>query len=483
MDVSHPRMRHRRRTLPFALPLLLGLSGCGYVHVGRVPAPVATVIGDETLLKENEDLRLEKKILQQELALTRAQGEALRTAIQNRTAEGDTTTRLVEKLNATTRELTALRTSYTQLQAERTQSFAATTDAGALQARLGETEEKLAASLRNFTELQREIGRLKSDVARTRAENVALSEKVKTVTAQNQHAQAALAQLNTDFLAQKDARIRAEQDAATLRTELTTVAATASALAHQRTGAAADARSLLAGHAAETASLKQQLDTLRAKVETLTAERGTLVEQLARANTTPAPELANVEARLATALRSESLLRDENAALKESRAQLAEQLAQAKSARADNSSPNLRDQLRETQEQIAALTEENNQLKARLASSESSGRPVDLAAETSSDTSAATRGDAPVSQPTPEIVVRPGGVNATLVTRSQRGTITRHNGSVRTRVHIVASGDTLAKISHHYYGNSGRWGDILAANRDVLGATNNLVIGRMLRIP
>jgi nucleoid-associated protein YgaU len=41
----------------------------------------------------------------------------------------------------------------------------------------------------------------------------------------------------------------------------------------------------------------------------------------------------------------------------------------------------------------------------------------------------------------------------------------------------------LAKISSQFYGTPARWGDILAANRDVLGENNNLVVGRTLRIP
>ena len=51
------------------------------------------------------------------------------------------------------------------------------------------------------------------------------------------------------------------------------------------------------------------------------------------------------------------------------------------------------------------------------------------------------------------------------------------------RVHVVAGGDTLSKISALYYGTPSRWNEILAANRDILGENNNLVIGRTLRIP
>src|SRR4051812_29677918 len=157
-------MRPRQINASFSLPLLLSLSGCGYVHVGRLPAPtVTTVIGDEKLAKENSELRTEKKMLQQELALTRAQGDALRRAIENRAADGDTSRRLVEKLNETTRELTMLRASYATLQSERTDAGGNGSEVNALRDRLGAAEEKLAASLRTYTELQDEVVRLRTD--------------------------------------------------------------------------------------------------------------------------------------------------------------------------------------------------------------------------------------------------------------------------------------------------------------------------------
>src|SRR3954468_12267713 len=127
-------MRPRQINASFALPLLLTLSGCGYVHVGRLPAPTVTttVVGDQKLMKENSELRTEKKMLQQELALTRAQGDALRRAIENRAADGDTSRRLVDKLNETSHELASLRANYSRLQTERNQAIATAAEATAL---------------------------------------------------------------------------------------------------------------------------------------------------------------------------------------------------------------------------------------------------------------------------------------------------------------------------------------------------------------
>ncbi len=375
-----------RALLLLSAPLFL--SGCGYVHIGRPLPKPAPVMTDEALLKENSELRLEKKMLQQELALTRAQGDALRMAIENRAADGDTSRRLVDQLNATNKELNELRSNYTRLLNDRTQALLTASDSVALKTQLAAAEEKLASSLRSYTELQEEIARLKTEVATVRTENVALSEKVKVITAENVEAQAALAQLNVDLLAQKEARVRAEQDAETLRTELKS-APGSSPLAQQRTGTAADARTLVAEHAAEAAALKEEVGNLRSTVAVLTAEL------------------------------SEMVKREDNA------------LAKARLNRVD---------------------------------------PI----------------DAP-SAPTPEATR--GGVNATLVTSASRSDTPRivlssqPAGANGGRVHIVAAGDTLAKISARYYGTSDRWADILTANRDVLGPNNNLVIGRTLRIP
>lgn len=479
-------MRARRILPRLVSPVVLTLlSGCGYVHLGKLPAPApATVIGDAEVLQENSHLKLEKKLLQQELAITRAQGDALRVAIQNRAADGDTSRRLTQQLNESSRELATLRAGYAQLQIERDTATASAREAEALRSQLGVTEEKLAVSLRNFTELQQEIGRLRTEVDRTRAENLALGEQVKAATVQNEEAQAALAQLNTQLFAQKDARARAEQDAETLRTQLRSVAPDASSLAQQRTGAAAEARSLAAEHAAEVGALKQELDASRAQIVALANERAQLQAQLG----VPGPALAQTESKL-------SQLRDENQQLAATKAQLENQLAQLKNGSAAAPTSVLREQLREAQAQAAALTEENARLKGRVALTHSTAQPVriELAGDPSRTPPAVAASvaevDGPGSAPAPAATtpIAGTGVSATLVTTapgSNRGPVTaRIELPGMGRVHVVAGGDTLSKISAHYYGTPNRWNEILAANRDILGENNNLVIGRALRIP
>jgi nucleoid-associated protein YgaU len=464
----------RKLTLPPLLLVLLLTAGCGYVHLGRLPEPTTTVVGDDKLMKENADLRLEKKMLQQELALTRSQGDALRMALQNRAADGQTTKDLVEKLGQTTRELTALRASYAQLQAEKNQAVSAGAGAADLKTKLGATEEQLATALRNYTELQGEVTKLRGEIDRTRTENVALTEQVRVITSKNEQAQAALAQLNSDLLSQKEARQRAEQDAETLRTELKTVAPNSSLLAQQRTGAAAEARSLAAEHAAETAALKKEVEEMRAKADALAAEREKLTQQLATSRPPPA-ELATVEAKLVTALESAAQLQTENSDLKN-------QLTQLRQGAAGSAgTQSLRDQLRDTQSQVNLLAEENARLKDRLVSMVTGAPSQTPAASAIPPVPAASMGG---GAPSGIVTIKPSPVTATLVTTvpGSKSALPAAEGA-GPRFHVVTGGDTLAKISARYYGTTARWGDILAANRDVLGENNNLVVGRTLRIP
>jgi LysM repeat protein len=198
-------MRFLRATALLALPF--ALTGCGYIHFGRLPEAAATPVGDVTL----SNLLTEQKILKQELVLARKEGDTLRAALER---GGGASPELMARLNETTRELAALRASYAKLQ---------TSNASAAQ--LGEIEEKLATSLRNYTQLQDENVRLRADLDRARTENSQLSVQLKTATAENQAAQSTLTQLNTELLAQKDARARAEQATSAARAQLSAVIA------------------------------------------------------------------------------------------------------------------------------------------------------------------------------------------------------------------------------------------------------------------
>ncbi len=228
------------------LPLLLAFTGCGYVHFGRLPTAVA--VSDNDLTRENTDLRTEKKILTQELDLARKEGDTLRKALEN-PANANAQAELVTKLRQTSDELTALRASYAKLEQERSRiaSSGVSGDAAALQAKLSETEEKLAVSLRTYTDLQRDNNRLRTEIDQTRSANVLLTAQVRELTSRNAETQAALSQLNTELLAQRDARARAEAQAQAARAQLQTVVQNRpSSLADTRDTSAAGANAISA---------------------------------------------------------------------------------------------------------------------------------------------------------------------------------------------------------------------------------------------
>lgn len=50
-------------------------------------------------------------------------------------------------------------------------------------------------------------------------------------------------------------------------------------------------------------------------------------------------------------------------------------------------------------------------------------------------------------------------------------------------IHTVVRGDTLFKISKHWYGDGKRYPDVFAANTDVLSSPEALEVGQQIRIP
>lgn len=207
------------------LASVLLVSGCGYVHFGRLPASNMPV-GDAKLAEAYSSLTTEQKILKQELALARKEGDALRTALE-RAGGNASSSDVAARLAETSRELAALRASYASLQAERG------APPGAQAAAL---EEKLAATLRNYTQLEEANTRLRGDLDRAKGENTRLADQLRSAVSRHEQAQAALAQLNTELLAQKDARTRAEQAAAAMHAQLGAVMARAGSAGNASTG-------------------------------------------------------------------------------------------------------------------------------------------------------------------------------------------------------------------------------------------------------
>ncbi|MDB6094285.1 MAG: Peptidoglycan-binding LysM [Verrucomicrobia bacterium] len=173
------------------------------------------------------------------------------------------------------------------------------------------------------------------------------------------------------------------------------------------------------------------------------------------------------EAKMAVVLRSYTLLQAENDQLKAEKEKLLadkslleSQLGVAKNALplADQAAA-FHEQLRQTQDQLAALSLENNQLKTRLS----------MVGNPSGST---------MSSPT-----YPGTPAAAIATAPAAAPVAATPAASVARTHVIAEGDTLAKISRQYYGTPNRWSEILSANRDVLHDEKSLVIGRTLKIP
>jgi len=172
---------------------------------------------------------------------------------------------------------------------------------------------------------------------------------------------------------------------------------------------------------------------------------------------TPVGDQNTLEAKMAVVLRSYTLIQEENDQLKAAagknsaeKSAIEAQLSVAKDALpAAAQVAGLREQLRQTQDQLAAMSLENNQLKTRLATLPPGPDGSNLA-PTSVPTTLA-----PVVAPAP----------------------------AEPRIHVVTAGETLSQIAVKYYGNASRWPDILAANRTVLKSEKNLLVGTKLKIP
>lgn len=251
-------------TATVTLVALANLTGCGYVHFGRLDRPAAST--NPELVEQNTDLKIEKKILQEELALARREGDALRSALESRGSD----TEIAAKLRETTRELATLRADYVRLQADRGPAANITSSAAANQAaleqiadlrtRLNTTQNSLTQSARRQDAAEQENARLRQQLDDARRENRALADQVQSLTLQNEQAVAALSQLNTELLAQKNARQVAEDRARATQTQLQMV------LAKPRDSAPvtslADARQSTAGSAREVdATLQLAVDS------------------------------------------------------------------------------------------------------------------------------------------------------------------------------------------------------------------------------
>jgi LysM repeat protein len=236
------------------------------------------------------------------------------------------------------------------------------------------------------------------------------------------------------------------------------------------------AQAASAKSSSESAELQKQLGAAQDASAKSTAEAADLQKQLDAAKAQPPPaadtaSTADLQDKLTTSLRSFSVVQDENAQLKATvdkltsdNASLSQQLEAARAsiatlqvqAAATSQIEPLRTELRQAQDETSRLASENSQLRTRLAiqapgpgAKPAPTRPAQAAA---AGAAAAPEQAAPPPPPAP-------------------------------KTYVVAEGDTLTKISRKFYGSSGRWEDILNANRDVMKDEKSLVVGSTLKIP
>ena len=410
-----------------AAVLLPLLAGCSLTHFRRGTSNVE-LTGEAAPAQAVAELSLERKVLQQELALARKEGDALRTALDHNPT-GGRSPESVARLNETTRELATLRASYAKLSAERAASNAAAKTASdavsASGAKVSELEEKLATSLRTYTQLQEETAQLRTDLERARHENVALNARFKNVVASNDQAQGTLTQLSAELLEQKEARSRAEQ-------------------------ATAAARAELAAGVAQNTSTESDRAPLPPRP---------IVPEIAQASPSEVAAKADLER-----------ARTENVALN----------AELKNIVASNH------QVQATLTQLSAELLEQKDARRRAEQATAAAR-AELAAAIAQNASAASSlGSSTPNPAAPEIAKAPPtrvAATAEFRTNPSRVNVGRESTKPVIRVYLVQAGDTLRNIARRYYDDPERWRSILEANSKLLGAGRPLQPGMELRIP
>jgi len=202
-------------------------------------------------------------------------------------------------------------------------------------------------------------------------------------------------------------------------------------------------------------------------------------------------QLSDAQDKLSTALHSFSLQQDQLGQLKadadKSAAEKSALAAQLDSANATISGLRLqaaaatqvdalRSQLRQTQDELAALSAENAQLKTSLALAGPSPAGGN-ASPTRPGIAPHHASEGPAAGPAPARAA------AAQAAPPAAGTPDNPAKPPAPRTHVVIEGDSLTKISKEYYGTASRYDEIVAANRDVIRDENLLVVGTKLKIP
>ena len=223
-------------------------------------------------------------------------------------------------------------------------------------------------------------------------------------------------------------------------------------------------------------------------------------------------QLTETEDKLATALRGYALLEKERDALAASGNKATEAVSAERNALSAQVATltNEVSQLRaattaqsEAMNQAAALAGEKQSLAQRLAETEARAAAAAAdAARANQAVAALQRASAQNTNDlnaTRALAQQLQGANSVLATENYQlktmlsRTVTPAGPAAPTsapvaaapavRTHVVASGDSLTRISQRYYGASNRWQEIYNANRDKIGNDGVLRVGTELRIP
>jgi DNA repair exonuclease SbcCD ATPase subunit len=204
--------------------LITVCSGCGLIHFGRHNVPVSS-----GLVEENTDLRMEKKILKQELLLAYKEQQALRQVLENRQTGRSNDSQLGLQLHEANRELNDLRNNLSRLETERTRlrdstepmnGSEAVEQIAQLKTQLAISEGKAGKTIESYAQLKRENAQLREEVRRVRSTNAGLAQQVQSLSLHNEEVASALSQLNRELLAQTDARRRAEEQSDSYQTQI-----------------------------------------------------------------------------------------------------------------------------------------------------------------------------------------------------------------------------------------------------------------------
>lgn len=186
----------------------------------------------------------------------------------------------------------------------------------------------------------------------------------------------------------------------------------------------------------ERDELRRQLGSARAENARLAQATGSLEQLKAEAERSAQQNIGALSAQLAQTQRDLQSARETNSRIMEGNTA----------------------QERDRTAVINQLRAENTALAARLAQAQGTLDQIASAARLGTPAAAIAAGG---SAPTRPVVSAPA----------------------ESRVHTVAEGDSLSRISMRYYGTANRWQEIYHANRDVLQNSSTLRIGMQLRIP